>query len=150
YAGHSAGGHLAVWASRRHLLPPGSPGSRGSALSVSGVVALAPVLDLGEAFRLDLGGGAVAALLGGPPESFPDRYRVADPVRLRGAGPKVTIIHGDEDRHVPIGMSRTYRDVVGAELIELPGVEHFALIDPESDAWQKVAEAFGSTPAIES
>ena len=33
-----------------------------------GVVALAPVADLAEAYRLDLDGGAVAALLGGGPD----------------------------------------------------------------------------------
>jgi acetyl esterase/lipase len=136
YAGHSAGGHLAVWASRRHLLPPGSPGRLRDAPSIVGVVALAPVLDLGEAFRLDLDGGAVAALLGGSPEEYPERYDATNPMRIGGAEPRVTIVHGDRDQHVPIALSRMYRDAIGAELIELPGAEHFAVIDPESTAWQ--------------
>ncbi|MGB3330530.1 MAG: alpha/beta hydrolase, partial [Thermomicrobiales bacterium] len=65
HAGHSAGGHLAVWAARRHLLPASAPWRRATPAPIAAVVALAPVLDLAEAFRLDLDDGAVQALLGG-------------------------------------------------------------------------------------
>ena len=53
-AGHSAGGHLALWAAGRHRLGPHSPwylagGPRG--VGVAGVVALAPVSDLAACYR---------------------------------------------------------------------------------------------------
>ncbi len=76
-AGHSAGGHLALWAAAglaREGVPP------------AGVVALAPVADLDQAYRLDLDGGAVAALLGGGPETYPARYAAGRPGRPRAAG----------------------------------------------------------------
>src|SRR5262249_59742106 len=61
--GHSAGGHLALFAGRR----VGRAATRG-------VVALAPVADLHEAYRLSLGGGAVAPPLGGGPGHAPHKY----------------------------------------------------------------------------
>src|SRR5215472_2580450 len=45
-AGHSAGGHLALWAASRHRLPAGSPWRRTEAMAGCGVVALAAVCDL--------------------------------------------------------------------------------------------------------
>ncbi len=111
-AGHSAGGHLALWA------PVECP-----------VLALAPVTGLVEAYELDLDGGAVGALLGGSPTEFPERYAAAEPQR-RG-----TILHGLDDAQVPIELSRAYAARTGATLVELPGVEHFSLIDPLSDVW---------------
>src|SRR6185312_13554455 len=59
-AGHSAGGHLA-------LLNAHTPG-------LAGVVALAPVADLGAAYDAGTGSDAVAALLGGGPREVPARF----------------------------------------------------------------------------
>jgi acetyl esterase/lipase len=75
FAGHSAGGHLALWAAGRHLLPPGTPwhADANPAPKIGGVVALAPVSDLAACHRLGLGGGAAADLLGGGPEQHPQR-----------------------------------------------------------------------------
>ncbi|HEX5540905.1 MAG TPA: alpha/beta fold hydrolase [Micromonospora sp.] len=135
--GHSAGGHLALWYAAE--LPE----------RVQGVVALAPVADLAEAYRLDLDEGAVAALLGGGPEAVPERYAWADPARRLPLAARSVIIHGAEDRQVPIGMSRrfvTAARAVGSDitLIELPATEHFGLIDPLSAAWTKVTAALHS------
>ena len=73
--GHSAGGHLALYVR----------GARAPARS-AGVLALAPVADLAEAYGLDLDAGAVAALLGGGPDEVPDRYAAADPRRWCRSG----------------------------------------------------------------
>ena len=133
--GHSAGGHLALWAAGR--------------ARVRGVLALAPVSDLASAHRLDLDQDAVAALLGGGPDEVPHRYDYAEPA----PAPEVaaTVVHGTEDLQVPVAMSREFvgrrREVAGrepeggVELVELPGVEHFALIDPRSAAWPVVVRA---------
>ena len=148
HAGHSAGGHLAVWTARRHRLPPASPWRRDPDARIAGVVALAPVLDLGEAFRRDLDSGAVTALLGGGPDDLPDRYEAADPMRLGGDAPPVTILHGDTDGRVPIELSRGYAAAGFGTLEELPGADHFAVIDPESAAWPKVVRALQGTAAF--
>ncbi|GII24896.1 alpha/beta hydrolase family protein [Planosporangium mesophilum] len=133
-AGHSAGGHLALWAAKR----AGTP--------VRGVLALAPVADLGLAHRLGLGGGAVAALLGGGPEEVPERYAEADPVRLLPSGVPAVVVHGTEDDRVPIEVGQEYVAAARAagddvSLVELPGTEHFAVIDPRSAVWPQILAA---------
>jgi acetyl esterase/lipase len=123
--GHSAGGHLAMWA-----------GLNSDA--IRRVVALAPVADLYLAHRRRLGHGATAALLGGGPSRFPDRYAAADVARALPGRVSTTVIHGDQDRQVPVEMSRALR---GVALVELVGVGHFELIDPLSAAWPAVLSA---------
>lgn len=135
--GHSAGGHLALWYAT--VAPE----------RVSGVVALAPVADLAEAYRLDLDGGAVAALLGGGPDELPHRYAAADPPRMRQIRTPTVILHGALDQQVPPGLSRGYvsrsRAAGGTvRLIEIPDCEHFGLIDPDSAAWPLVTTALHS------
>ena len=141
-AGHSAGGHLAMW----HALRP------GSAAGVRQAVALAPVADLHEAHARGLGDGAVAELMGGSPDDLPEEYDAANPVRrLTGEGAAdnegtagiagitdVTVIHGDQDVQVPVDMSR---DLPGVTYVEVPGADHFAVIDPLSAAWPHVRDA---------
>ena len=62
--GHSAGGHLALWAAARHRLPITSSWRLTQPTKITGVVALAPVACLGQADRDGVGDGAVAELLG--------------------------------------------------------------------------------------
>lgn len=135
--GHSAGGQLALWCAAE--LP-----SR-----VGGVLALAPVADLAEAYRLDLDDGAVATLLGGGPDTVPDRYAAADPIRRVPLAIPTVIVHGMQDLQVPIELSRRYAATArttGADiaLFELPDTEHFGLIDPQSSAWVEVTAALHS------
>jgi len=119
-AGHSAGGHLALWAAATLRLK---------------AVALAPVADLRMAEELDLGGGAVPAFLGGPSDQRPD----LDPIELPPSG--ATLIHGSLDSIVPIGLSRAYvKAHPDSRLVELAGTAHFELIDPLSDAWPIVIQ----------
>jgi acetyl esterase/lipase len=141
YSGHSAGGHLAVWAALRERLPVAAPGRVGSLPPVAGVLALAPVIDLADAYRLGLDGDAVAALLGGGPEQVPDRYAAADPAVLGRPEPRLMVVHGDRDSRVPVEMSRRYAAATGSGLTEVAGADHFAVIDPESAAWPAVVGA---------
>ena len=79
--GHSAGGHLALWAAGRERLPAGAPGSLDprAAGAAARVIAQAGVCDLAGAYRR-WRGGAVHALMGGSPEELPERYAAADPI----------------------------------------------------------------------
>lgn len=143
--GHSAGGHLALWAAARHRLPPTSPWHRAEPLPVRGVVSLAGVADLALADRLHLGGDATRALLGGDPATHPERYAQADPGVLIGAG-RVILVHGTADEQVPVEVSRWYVDRaqstgVAVRLEELAGIGHYELIDPLSPAWPAVLAA---------
>lgn len=133
-AGHSAGGQLALWYAGRAAVP------------VRGVLALAPVADLALAYRLGLDDGAVADLLGGGPDEVPDRYGAADPVRSLPLGVPVAVVHGTADDRVPVAVGRSYVAAARAAgddpaFIELPGVEHFAVIDPLSAVWSSVLGA---------
>jgi acetyl esterase/lipase len=130
-AGHSAGGHLALWLAGR------------SPELVRGVLALAPVADLALAHARGLGDGAVAELLGGGPDEVPARYAAADPAARGPLVVPATIVHGDRDDRVPIEVSRAYADRTGGgvRLVELAGVEHFGVIDPLSSAWPAVLAA---------
>lgn len=145
-AGHSAGGHLALWAASRHRLPAGSRW-RTEAASSYGVVALAAVSDLAACHRLNLGHGAVDTFLGGP-QRYPDRYAVADPAALLPVGHRVRLIHGTTDDLVPPAMSTEYAERARAagdadvDCILLPDTGHFELIDPLSEAWPTVEAAF--------
>ncbi len=129
--GHSAGGHLALWLA-------------GQPHPVDRVVGLAPVGDLRAAARDHLGDDATQAFLGGEPEEVPERYDAADPAARFDSrpAPDIVVVHGTEDVNVPVGNSR---GLVArhpfVDLRELPGVEHFALIDPGSAAWPAVLSA---------
>jgi acetyl esterase/lipase len=141
YAGHSAGGQLALWAALRDHLGEGVPGRTTQPPRVAGVVALAPVADLAEAYRLGNGSGAVAELLGGGPDEVPDRYAATDPSALGAPRAPVVLVHGDQDEVLPVDMARRYQAAFGAKLIEVPGAGHFDLIDPRSAAWPMVKDA---------
>ncbi len=131
--GHSAGGHLVLWlANQPH--------------PVDRVVALAPVGDLRLAAELGMGSGAAVDFLGGTPEQIPDVYDAADPATRMRTRPSsdVVVVHGDADQAVPVRSSRGLRERFDwLDYRELPGVDHFAVIDPLSDAWPVVRDAIG-------
>lgn len=136
-AGHSAGGHLALWGAVRHRLPADSPWRLASPPKIAGVLALAPVADLADAYQRKLGDGAVAELLGDGPEARPERYAATDPGALPAPDVPVVLVHGALDDRVPVAQSQRYP----APLVELPDIEHFGVIDPLSPAWPAVVEA---------
>lgn len=140
-AGHSAGGHLSLWAAARSRRPA------ASGVPIRGVVALAAVSDLTACYDEGLGGGAAEALIGGSPAGYPDRYAAADPAQLLPIGVPLWLLHGGRDDRVPATMSRSFAgraraagDQVAAR--ELPDCDHFDLIDPWSAAWPAVSGAF--------
>jgi acetyl esterase/lipase len=142
-AGHSAGGHLALWAAGRDRLPPQAPGAGGGTpmIAFRQVVALAGVCDLAGAYRR-WHGGAVRALMDGSPEELPERYAIADPLALVPLAMPVLLVHGVHDETVSVALSRSYARAAlaaGAELelveIEGPAGAHRAHIDPRGAAW---------------
>jgi len=146
--GHSAGGHLALWAAGREQLPEGAPGAGGSALGppvrLQRVVSMAGVADLAGCYR-EWRGGAVGALMGGGPRELPERYAVADPIGHVPLQMPTLLVHGVLDETVSVALSRDYaaaaRAVGGAvELVEIDGEAgaHRAHIDPRGEAWGAV------------
>ncbi|GAB3587757.1 alpha/beta hydrolase family protein [Calidifontibacter terrae] len=121
-AGHSAGGHLAVWAAGHRAFH--------RAVSLSGVV------DLRAADADHLGDDAARALLGDLAD-HPERWAEADPMLGQARCP-VLLIHGTDDIDVPISQSRHYAATHDATLIEVPGCDHWPLITPGSPPFEVV------------
>lgn len=137
--GHSAGGHLAVWAAGRSALT--GTGWADPAVPVTAAVSQAGVLDLAAAVAENLGGGAVGSLLG---EGSDDRDALADPTAQLPLAVPVRCIHGRGDAIVPLSQSSDYvalATAAGADatLTEVDG-DHFVLIDPGSQAWARTLE----------
>ncbi|GHH27597.1 alpha/beta hydrolase [Streptomyces rubradiris] len=142
--GHSAGGHLALWAAARHVLPADAPWRTDRPAPLRGVVALAPIADFQVAEKLEVCDHAARQLLGGQ-GVFAERCRYADPARLLPTGIATTLVQGRADVTVPHQVAESYADaaakageVVGLTLLE--DVGHFPLIDPAADACAVVAE----------
>jgi acetyl esterase/lipase len=127
--GHSAGGHLALWA-----------GAQGAELAVS----QAGVVDLHEAWRLGLSSGAVGELLGGSPDEHPARYADASPAARVPLGVRQLLVHGRNDDVVPVELSRAYceRAQAAGDDVELVETDegHFECIDPGSASWAAIVE----------
>jgi len=149
--GHSAGGHLAVWAAGRDRLSGlGAEGGlqiENDGVRLTGVVSQSGVLNLAEAERLNLSNGAVRNLLGGPSSDFPGRHRMADPMAALPLNVPVFAVHATEDADVPLSMSTTYVDAsrsgpVPAELVMVPG-DHFGLIDVGAGAYVTCRDLVG-------
>ncbi|MDJ0382553.1 alpha/beta hydrolase [Streptomyces sp. G-G2] len=142
--GHSAGGHLALWAAARHCLPADSPWRLPSPPPLRGVVALAPIAHFAQAQARGVCGGAASELLGGP-EHFADRLPYADPAALLPTGIATAVVQGRDDVVVPPEVSEAYVDAAAhagemVGLTILDGVGHFPLIDPAADACAVVSE----------
>jgi acetyl esterase/lipase len=140
-AGHSAGGHLALWTASRLAGVP--------APAVAAVLSLAGVCDLADCYRERLGDNAAGELMGGGPDEFPDRYAGADPSVALPLGFRLGVVHGTSDDRVPWEQSRDFAErarVAGDQVscVLLPGVGHFELIDPLSAAWPTVVGEFRS------
>ncbi|PZS25456.1 MAG: alpha/beta hydrolase [Pseudonocardiales bacterium] len=142
--GHSAGGHLAVWAAGRSALAPDAPG-HSPQVAVTAVVAQAGVLDLATAAATGVGGTVVPEFLGGMPAQAPQRYAVADPIQQVPLSAPVLCVHSRADRIVPFAQSTAYvtaakKAGATATVHETTG-DHFTLIDPASPDWQIVVDA---------
>ena len=143
--GHSAGGHLAVWAAGRSILPADAPGGSPT-VQPCAAISLAGVLDLANGAAERVGGRAIPDLMGGTPSDVPDRYRAGDPAQFVDAYPvPALLVHGEDDDIVPLSQSEAFTGRAGIQLVAPPRTDHFAVIDPDSAAW---AEVIARLPAL--
>ncbi|HJM35564.1 MAG TPA: alpha/beta fold hydrolase [Acidimicrobiales bacterium] len=143
FVGHSAGGHLALWAAGRSDLNDGDPGSNPRVLPHT-VVAQAAVVDLYVAAEQNLGGGAVQSFLGGEPDEVPENYRVATP---GSTDARIIAVHGRYDLTVPISQSDFLTD---AEGIFNDTATHFDILNPRHDLWLRTLAALNISSDPES
>jgi len=140
-AGHSAGGHLALWVAGRARLPSSLPGAR-PVVPVSGCVSLAGVADLLMAEKA--GDRYVHDLLGGRPDARHQRYVDASPVSHLPTGIPVVCAHGRDDKVVLPEQSEHYVRLARqagdpARLLHVAG-GHDPWGDISGDAWHQTRE----------
>ncbi len=138
--GHSAGGHLAVWAASRTDKTPGG----ASKVTIDRTYSLSGVLNLAVGETEHLGNGAITLLMGGSAVQFPERYDLGDPTRLVPAHSPVTAFHALEDELVPMSQSISYvaadRAAGGnAQFAKVPG-SHLQLVQTDKPAWQIIRQ----------
>lgn len=133
--GHSAGGHLALWAAARD--------GANHPLRLAGAVSLGGIPDLKAHAVQDPNpcGDGVRALLGGWPDEQPERYAAASPASQLPLGVPQLFLHGRHDYVVPWQQVEGYAaaataagDDVTVHIFE--DASHFEVIAPASEAWQ--------------
>lgn len=138
-AGHSAGGHLALWLAGRHRLPVHSQLYMRNPLALRGVISLAGIPDLALAVEEGICGTAAGELIGGPPQQHAQRIGDASPRALTPLGIPHLHIHGEQDDVVPLASVLRYASYAletgdRATLLALPDTGHFDVIDARSPA----------------
>ncbi|NEZ02576.1 alpha/beta hydrolase [Wenzhouxiangella sp. XN201] len=143
-AGHSAGGHLALWLAARQQLPGDHRWHAEAPSGLRGVVGLAAISNLE---RYAEGEGAcnrsAAEILGEDDSGREDRLALISPDRLLPPAVPVHLVHGREDSIVPLEQSVIHAARIRAaggeakrHIIESAG--HFDLIAPFAEAWVEV------------
>ena len=130
FIGHSAGGHLALWAASRN----------GKArIEPARVIAQAPITNLVAC------GPPAHALMGGEPRELPDRYAECDPMQLLPVGKPLLLVHGADDATISVKRTREYAEAARAAGDEVGMIEpqpggHRSHVDPRSAAWRATVE----------
>jgi acetyl esterase/lipase len=147
-AGHSAGGHLALWAASRTRLPAGGPlQPSGEPLPVRGVVSIAGVGDL-AAFAPRLPGSCGRGILERLRGDGSDAYADVSPARLGlpDGVRSVVMLSAAEDQIVPLRAARDYRQALAPDaarrvrLRDVANAGHFDLVTPGTLAFELVFE----------
>lgn len=150
--GHSAGGHLAMWAAGRGRVPRSSPVYVTDPLPVRGVIDLAGPLDLtaniSEYERL-CADTVITTLLGGSPASVPERYAQVSPIKLLPLGVPQVLVIGEHEDFVPRPLVEAYAQAAAragdpVRVVTIPRVGHFEIASPRTEAWPLVQAAIRS------
>lgn len=150
--GHSAGGHLAMWAAARSRVPVSSPLHIADPLAVRGVIDLAGPLDMTanipgyESLCRD---SVITSLMGGTPATVAERYAHASPIKLLPSGIPQVLIWGTQEDFVPRPFVDAYVEQATragdrVRLIVIPGAGHFETANPRASTWPKVEGAIRS------
>jgi len=121
--GHSAGGHLALYAAAE--------------AGLDAVVGLAAPSDLETR-----PGPEVHALMGGAPDAVPDHYAAGSPIRRLPLGAPTLLVHGTRDDVVPPRRSRDFATAARAAGDDVtrvePDADHRQVVDPRHPAFAPI------------
>ena len=142
--GHSAGGHLALWAASRGKLPAASPLHVADPLPIGAVISLAGIGDLkgqGKVFGLPCGEDTIDRLVDSAHRKAP--FADTSPAELLPSPAKVVMVHGVFDSVMPPYTGETYARQVraaggAAEVVIIPGAGHFDLVIATTPAWREI------------
>ncbi len=142
--GHSAGGHLAIWAGARSRVPTESEIHFEDPLPLAGTISLGGIPDLVAHYNQEVNpcGKGVTDLMGGKPSAFPERYAHASPAELLPTGTRQLILHGVDDCVFPITLLEAYARQANeagddVQMAVISNASHFEMIAPWSEAWQE-------------
>ena len=140
--GHSAGGHLALWAAGRHRIEEDSDLYVADPLPVIGVVSLGGAPELRRTREIDenvCGMDVIDTLMGGAPDEVPERYLAGSPFQMLPLDVTQRHITGQYDMVVPRQQVNLYNyeasQVDDSELIVAPNAGHFEVMWPGTEAW---------------
>ena len=147
--GHSAGGHLALWAASRARLPAGGPLHAAAPLRVRGAVNLAGPADPAAdpaGYDRACPRPVLDALHGGARAAVPARWAAASPATRLPLGVPQLLVWGEHEAFVPRPLAESYVRAATAagdraRLAVVPGANHFDLASPFSPAWPTVRAA---------
>jgi acetyl esterase/lipase len=147
--GHSAGGHLAMWAAARSRVPSTSSLYVANPLRVRGVVDLAGPLDMTANIQGYEGlcrDSVITTLFGGTPATVAERYAQASPIKLLPLGIPQVIVIGEHEDFVPLRFNQAYVQAATragdpVKLIVIPRAGHFEIASPRASPWPQVESA---------
>lgn len=150
--GHSAGGHLAMWAAARSRLPTASPLYTPNPLPIRGVVDLAGPVDMSaniQGYETLCRDTVITSMLGGTPAQVPERYAQASPIKLLPLGVPQIFVLGTREDFVPLPFAEAYARAArqagdSIRLLVIPNVGHFEIASPRSSTWPQVELAIRS------
>ncbi len=144
--GHSAGGHMALWAAARYKLAPNSPLYRKNPLALTAAISLSGIPDLKD-YR-DHGPACdqpdtINHLTGANTREATTVFSDTSPSNLLPLNTPQIIVAGDQDSIVPAQFGNSYAHMAkqagdNVEFISFPHAGHFEMIAPQSDAWQQI------------
>ncbi len=150
--GHSAGGHLAMWAAARAHVPLESAIRAEDPLPVRGVLDLAGPVNLTANIAGYQGlcrDTVITDLLGGTPATVPERYAQASPISLLPLGIPQVLLIGEHEDFVPRPLAEDYVRAAAqagdqVRLIVIPRVGHFEIASPRATTWPRVESVIQS------
>lgn len=149
--GHSAGGHLAMWAASRHRLPTTSELYVANPLPIRGVMDLAGPVDMTAniaGYEAICDDQVITSMLGGTPATVPDHYVHASPIKLLPLGLPQVLVAGSFEDNVPIPLIDAYVKAATdagdpVRRILIPGAGHFEIASPLAFTWPQIKPAIG-------
>lgn len=148
-AGHSAGGHLALWAAGRKRIARTSSAYTNNPLNVLAAISLAGVVDL-KAYRAADNKACPAKninlLVDAKDRSNENYFADTSPAAMLPLDVPQVIVTGTKDNIVPAHFASEYTDAAkkagdAVTLISVDNAGHFDVIDPESRAWKPIKAA---------